>query len=129
MQKRLSGQGPDAEFQRHLAEGRFSLQVCGDCNHWIFHPRVICPVCGSLQLDWRQASGQARIYSRTVVKRRPERGGDYAIILVELKEGPRIMSHLPGVAPADIAIGQPVTARIIADGDQHIVVFDHAVAS
>jgi uncharacterized OB-fold protein len=129
MTEPLPGPGPDAEFQRHLTEGRFYLQHCGDCDHWVFPPRVICPTCQSLRLEWRQASGQGRIYSRTVVKRRPEKGGDYAIVLVDLEEGPRIMSHLPDVAPDDVAIGQSVAARIAADGDQHIVVFDRGAGS
>ena len=129
MQTPLSGTGPDIEFQRFLADGEFRLQYCEDCKNWIFPPRMLCPKCGSEHLEWRPVSGQGRIYSRTIVKRRPERGGDYAIVLVDLKEGPRIMSHLPDVSPDDIAIGEAVTARIVADDEQHIIVFDREVAS
>lgn len=128
MQKPLSGNGPDIEFQRFLANGEFRLQHCEACNNWIFPPRMLCPNCGSELLEWRPVSGQGRIYSRTIVKRRPERGGDYAVVLVDLEEGPRIMSHLPDVSPDDIVIGEAVSARIVADDDQHIIVFDREVA-
>ena len=118
--------GPDAEFLRRLGAGEFCLQRCADCAGWVFYPRVLCPRCGGDRLEWRPASGRGTVYSRAVLQRRPEKGGPHAIVLVELEEGPRMMSRLPGTDAAEIRIGQPVTARIEPGEDGPVVVFDPA---
>ncbi len=110
--------GPDAQFRAYLEAGEFRLQQCGDCNAWVFFPRLLCPTCASRALVWRKVTGRGRVYSRAVLKRKPERGGDHAIVLVTLEEGVRLMSRLPTTAPEAIAIGMPVIARIDRAGDE-----------
>lgn len=121
--------GPDAEFLRRLGAGDFCLQRCADCAAWVFYPRVLCPHCGADRLGWHRASGRGTVYSRAVLHRRPEKGGPHAVVLVDLEEGPRMMSRLPGTDPADIRIGQPVTARIETGEDGPVVVFDPVAPS
>lgn len=116
--------GPDAVFRRHLEAGEFALQQCHDCGIWVFQPRVLCPACGSGRLDWQPVSGRGRIHSRAVLKQRPEKGGDRAIVLVDLAEGPRMMSRLPDTPAQDIVIGMAVRARILRQDDGPVVVFD-----
>lgn len=116
--------GPDAAFRQHLECGRFMLQHCADCGASVFQPRILCPACGSARLEWRPASGRGHIHSRAVLKRRPEKGGDHAIVLVDLAEGVRMMSRLPDTPPEEIAIGMPVRARILAQEGGPVVVFD-----
>lgn len=116
--------GPDAEFRRRAEAGEFALQRCAECESWIFQPRMLCPHCGSGRLDWRAASGRGHIHSVAVLKRRPEKGGDRALVLIDLAEGPRMMSRLPDTPPEKIAIGMPVRARILAQDTGPVVVFD-----
>ena len=104
--------GPDAVFAAKLAEGVFEIQKCNSCSTYVFHPRVICPACGSAALEWVAPSGQGTIYARTVVRRKPERGGDYNVVLVDLAEGVRMMSRVDGIANDEIAAGLKVTATI-----------------
>ena len=104
--------GPDAVFAAKLAEGVFEIQKCNDCGTHVFHPRVICPACGSAALEWVAPSGQGTIYARTVVRRKPERGGDYNVVLVDLAEGVRMMSRVDGIANDEIAAGLKVSATI-----------------
>jgi len=104
--------GPDAVFAAKLAEGVFEIQKCNGCGTYVFHPRVICPACGSAALEWVAPSGQGTIYARTVVRRKPERGGDYNVVLVDLAEGVRMMSRVDGIANDEIAAGLKVTATI-----------------
>jgi hypothetical protein len=49
------------------------------------------------------------------VRRKPADGGDYNVCLVDLAEGPRMLSRVAGVAPEEVRIGMAVKARI-ADG-------------
>ncbi|MDO9450509.1 MAG: Zn-ribbon domain-containing OB-fold protein [Rugosibacter sp.] len=113
MTNAFSGPGPDAVFAAFLADGRFMLQQCDDCKKHVFYPRVLCPHCGSPKLAWQPASGQGTVYSTTVVRRKPEQGGDYNVVLVDLSEGPRMMSRVDGISPHEVAIGMAVRATII----------------
>jgi len=113
MTNAFSGPGPDAVFAAFLADGRFMLQQCDDCKKHVFYPRVLCPHCGSPKLAWQPASGQGTVYSTTVVRRKSEQGGDYNVALVDLHEGPRMMSRVDGISPHEVAIGMAVRAQII----------------
>ena len=131
--KGFTGPGPEAEFWRYVAEGRFMIQHCKDCGGYIYFPRVLCPHCGSPDLEAREASGRGTVYSTTVVRRKPGRGGDLNVVLVDLEEGPRMMSRVENIAPDKVQIGMAVTARVVARddgtiedgniGDGNIVVF------
>ncbi|KAA8607485.1 DNA-binding protein [Salipiger aestuarii] len=105
-------QGPDAVFAAKLAEGVFEIQKCNGCGAHVFHPRVICPACGSADLGWVAPTGQGTVYARTIVRRKPERGGDYNVVLVDLQEGVRMMSRVDGIAHDEIAAGLKVSATI-----------------
>lgn len=124
IQQPFSGPGPDAVFAAALAEGKFLIQHCAACDKHVFYPRVICPHCGAPALAWQPASGAGTVYATTVVRRKPEHGGDYNVALIDLAEGPRMMSRVDGIAPADVKIGMTVTARVIDDAKQgKLVVF------
>ncbi|HYG45552.1 MAG TPA: OB-fold domain-containing protein [Bordetella sp.] len=118
--------GPDAAYAAHLAQGRFMLQRCDACARYVFFPRVMCPHCGGPQLLWAKASGGATVYSVTVVRRKPQHGGDYNVVLVDLDEGPRMMSRIEGASAGAVCIGMRVRARIASAGDTWFVVFDPA---
>ena len=111
----FEGPGPDALFAQALARGRFEIQHCSACGQHVFYPRALCPHCGSAQLDWVEPSGAGQVYSSTTVRRKPESGGDYNVALVDLAEGPRLMSRIDGVPPEQVRIGMRVRARVIDD--------------
>lgn len=118
--------GADAEFERRLSEGTFSIQRCDDTQKFFFYPREFSPFTGSRNVSWHACSGDATVYSTTVIRRKPDRGGDYNLAIVELAEGPRMMSRVEGVAPTDVRIGMKVKARIAESDGKPIVVFDPA---
>ena len=99
------------------------IQHCKDCGGYIYFPRVLCPHCGSPDLEAHEASGRGTVYSTTVVRRKPGRGGDLNVVLVDLEEGPRMMIRVENIAPEKVRIGMAVTARIVAQDDGNIVVF------
>jgi uncharacterized OB-fold protein len=125
----FQGPGPEAEYRRRLGEGRFEIQQCGACGRHFFYPRVTCRYCGSADVHWVRPSGRATVYSTTVVRQRPENGGDYNVAIVELAEGPRMMTRIEEIAPAEVRIGMAVTPRIDGAGESAVLVFVPAGAA
>jgi hypothetical protein len=116
-------QGPDATFNAYLADGRFMLQRSRGTGRYVFYPRSLMPGTGERDLEWVEASGRGVVYSTTVIRRRPDKGGDYNVALVELEEGPRMMSQVIGVGPEEVRIGMPVSAEIGRIDDRPVVLF------
>lgn len=127
--KEASAQGPEAHYFARLTEGVFEIQRCAACERHQFFPRVLCVHCGSEDLSWVAPSGRGTIYSYSIVRRKPEAGGDYNVVLVDLEENVRLMSRVEGVEPADLRIGQAVQARVAVEDGKGVVVFDAAEAS
>ncbi len=121
-----SESGPDAHFEAALKEGRFEIQKCAECSKHIFYPRYLCPHCGSENLTTELADGSGVVYSTSVVRRRPERGGDFNVCLVDLMEGPRMMSQVIGILPDDVTIGMVVRAKVSEINGVPAVVFEKA---
>ncbi len=116
---------PDADHRRHLDAGRFMLQRSRSSGAFVFYPRVAEPGSGATDLEWVEASGRGSVYSTTTVRCKPP-AVDYNVALIDLAEGPRMMSRVVGVAAADVKIGMPVQARIVIENDAPLVVFDPA---
>lgn len=108
--------------------GELRLQRCADCGHHFLYPRVRCPKCGSADAPWVRASGRAKLYSY-VINHMPAPGweadGPYVIALVQLEEGPRMMSSLVGVPPdpAHLVLDMPLQVRFEARGTMMLPVF------
>ncbi|MEU6642607.1 OB-fold domain-containing protein [Saccharomonospora sp. NPDC046836] len=114
-----SSTGADHRYRAFLAEGEFRIPRCAECGRAHFYPRVVCPFCDSTSLEWVLASGLGHVYSTTVVR---GRSAAYNVALVDLEEGPRMMTRIDGLAPESVTIGMPVRARILAD-DEPLIVF------
>jgi uncharacterized OB-fold protein len=112
------------QHQVALAEGRFLVQKCDDCGQHIYFPREVCPHCGSDAVQFVSPSGQGTVYAVTTVRRKPADGGDYNVSLIDLDEGPRLMSRVDNLKPDDVKIGQRVSARVVVADDKGVVVFD-----
>ena len=104
--------GPEKIYRDKLADGSFEIQRCSECAKHVFYPRVLCPHCGSDRLEWTAPSGRGTVYSTTVVRRKATDGGDYNVALVDLEEGPRMMSRIVTVTPDAVRIGMTVKARV-----------------
>ncbi|WLS10641.1 OB-fold domain-containing protein (plasmid) [Shinella sumterensis] len=101
-----------APFWAAAEEGRLSMQHCEDCESAIFYPRPICPHCWSQRLVWRDGSGRGRLKSFTIVQKPGHPGwipvAPYAVGLVELEEGPTMLSFILRDNQEELAIGSPV---------------------
>ena len=78
-------------------ENELRIQRCADCNHAQFFPRSHCLSCSSDHVAWQVSEGIGTIYSVTQVQRAPTNEfralAPYAIALVDLNDGVRIMAH------------------------------------
>lgn len=118
---------PEQDYLRFLDEGRLMIQRCRTSGRFIFYPRVAEPLTGDTDLEWVEPSGLGTVYSVTVVRQRPP-AKDYNIALIDLAEGPRLMSRVEGLPPETVKIGMAVKARIIREDDRPLLIFEPATA-
>jgi len=106
--------GLNGEFYAFLARGELRLQRCTACGTWRHPPRVRCAHCGSRDSTWEPASGRGRVFSWTVTHRAvdPAFTPPYAILVVEIDEGPRLVGNLRGLEPSELVLDLPVTVEI-----------------
>jgi uncharacterized OB-fold protein len=101
------------EFWEGAKRGELRIQRCRACTRAYFFPRPFCPRCSSGDVEWFTASGRGRLYSY-VISHRPAPGFQdwtpYVIAIVELEEGPRMMSNIVGVEPepGNLPVGLPL---------------------
>jgi uncharacterized OB-fold protein len=112
---------PDEDFRRFLGEGRFMIQRSKETGRHVFFPRVAEPGTGA-ELEWVEASGRGVVYAVTVVRKRPPEPS-YNVVLVDLEEGPRLMSRVEGLEPEAVVIGLPVQAAIVEEEGEPVLVF------
>jgi uncharacterized OB-fold protein len=113
---------PEQEWRAHLEQGRFMLQRSDSTGEYVYYPRVAAPGSGADDLEWTEVSGNGTVYAVTIVRRKPPEP-DYNVVLVDLAEGPRMMSRVVDCANEDIRIGDLVQARIDELEGQKTVVF------
>jgi uncharacterized protein len=91
---------------------RLLLQWCTVCETAIFFPREVCPSCLGSSLEWRPASGRGVVYAVTV-EYKPQNPmmaamAPYAVALVDLEEGVRLLSNVVGGPAEDVTVGMAV---------------------
>jgi uncharacterized protein len=118
-------------FWDGCAAGELRIQRCTDCARPYFYPRPVCPHCGSTDVEWFTASGNATLYSY-VINHRPAPGFEedtpYAIAVVQLAEGPRMMTSIVGLpaTPEALELDMPLRVRFEQRGDMSLPVFGPA---
>ncbi|WP_274424953.1 Zn-ribbon domain-containing OB-fold protein [Chelativorans sp. YIM 93263] len=114
---------PDSEttpFWEAAAQGVLKVQRCTGCGEHVFYPRVVCPSCLSDDLQWVSVSGRATVHAVTVVHRAAapfKEDLPYAVALVDLAEGPRMMTQILTDAPEKLAIGDAVEVEFRRQGE------------
>jgi len=124
--KPLPTPDPDSNaYWQGLSEGKLLLQHCTVCKNVQFYQQAICRKCGSEHLEHRAASGRGTVHSFSVVHRAPglafKDDTPYAVLLVELEEGPRMVSSLIGADPLTVAFDMPVELVCEKRADENVV--------
>ena len=100
------------KFWIAAAEGVLLVPKCTACSRTFWHPRPRCPHCGSTSVEWIKATGNGTVHTFTVVRQ----SGDpyfktklpYAVAMIELDEGIRIMSNIVDTPLEGLRIGMKV---------------------
>jgi hypothetical protein len=115
---------PDPESASYWAasvEGRLVVQRCTACGHHQLYARAHCLACRS-PVEWVDVSGRGTIYSYTVIRQNFSRAFrellPYVVALVDLDEGPRLMTNIVNCEPGDVRVGMPVSVRFEAVSDE-----------
>ena len=100
-------------FWEAAKQRKLRIQRCRDCAQHYFYPRPLCPHCLSRNVEWIEASGRGTLHS-FVINHRAPRGfpatGPFIIGIVQLDEGPKMMSNIVGIAadPKQLRCDMPV---------------------
>ncbi len=117
-------------FWDGTAVGEIRLPRCLSCRRTHFYPRPICPHCHGRELEWITATGRGTLESY-IVNRRPipaiVEGETQIIAIVQLEEGPRLMTDIAGVLLEDaesLQLGSPVRAVYVERGGLRLPLFE-----
>lgn len=98
----MSESGPygdafNQEFWDSASRRQLRIQHCTECDHYQFYGRPFCLKCQS-DVSWVEARGTGTVYSLTTVRRQllPEPPVPYIVAIVELDEGPRMLTNIEG---------------------------------
>jgi uncharacterized OB-fold protein len=96
-------------------EQRLLVKRCADCGEAHFYPRPFCPQCWSENVNWEEASGQATLYTFSTVHVNdlpPFHGRvPYVAAIVELAEGPRMMTNVVDCDAEQLEVGMSLQVR------------------
>jgi hypothetical protein len=110
------------EFWAFCQQHELRLQRCTSCGRFRHHPRPRCPSCHSPDFEWSPCSGRGRVHTFTVCHP-PVLGAfedrvPYNVVVVELAEGPLMVSNLIDVDNDDLRVGLDVEVCFIdIDGE------------
>jgi uncharacterized OB-fold protein len=104
--------GESAPYWEGCRQGELRLQQCASCSYIQFYPRLLCSRCSGRRLNWIAASGDGRVKSFTIVRRAVSEAYapdvPYVVALIELAEGPTMMSNVVGCDPETVEMNMPV---------------------
>ena len=115
----------DASKQKKL-----SLPFCLRCEQFFFYPRPFCPKCFAWDVEWRDCSGRGTLYTYAI-QYRPQAPGfepPYVTAIVQLEEGPRMVTNVADVPVEQYQFGMPLQADFeVVDDEVTLVVFRRAI--
>ena len=106
------------EYWDGLKRHELRIQRCSDCSQFYFFPRPFCPHCQSQNVQWQTVSGKGKLHSYVIAHRgHPAFDAPYVIAMVQLDEGPKMMTNIVGV-------DDPTGDKLPADAPVEIVFDD-----
>lgn len=98
-------------FWDSCKQHELSLQRCQDCG-CLRLPSPICQECLSMESEWIKMSGRGKLYTWTTIFQRyhPAFAEElpYNVAVVELEEGPRLITNIVDYSHEDLRIGMEV---------------------
>lgn len=99
-------------FYQFCTQPELRFQRCQECHTWRHMPRESCASCGALAWLWERSRGKGQVFSWTIVHRALHPGFNddlpYAVVVIALDEGVRLVSHVVDLPPDQLRLGLPV---------------------
>lgn len=115
-------------YWQSCLEEKLSLPYCKQCDTCFYYPRLWCPSCFNQELDWQVVSGRAKVYSFSVIHQSPlasyQQDLPYVLAVIELEEGPRMMTNVINCDVNTVHVDMPVTVTFEQRGDMKIPQFE-----
>ncbi len=110
----MSTSAPPAHWRRMKERYRLIGSKCETCGNTFFPPTKVCPQCRRKgKISPLEFSGKGKVFSYTVIysaSKMHEQFTPYPLALVQLEEGPRVLSQIVECAPSELKIGMEVEA-------------------
>jgi len=106
---------PLAAYQEFCKQGLLAYQYCPDDGSAVFYPRILSPVTGNPNLEWRISKGLGTVYATTTVHGRGSGEAPYNVAIIDLDEGYRMMSRVEDIPSKSVTIGLRVRVRMHSD--------------
>ena len=120
------------EFWGFCRRRELRLQRCTDCATWRHHPRPRCPSCHGAGFEWTRASGRGTVASYTIcyppVLPAFTDKVPYNVVVIELAEGPFMVSNLVDCPNEEIRVGMPVEV-VFTEIDEELILPQFRLAS
>ena len=123
------------EVARHWRQTpeRYRMEAgkCRKCGNISFPGRLICPECGAKEFDTIKLSGKGKLISHTIIRTAPEGFEDiapFAVGIVELEEGNRVMGQITDCNPETLKTGDKLTSkfrRMNEDGKTGMIMYSY----
>ena len=114
-----------ASYWNAARERKLLIRKCLHCNTLHFMPRYLCPKCWSDKLEWVESSGLGRVYSFSIIRRAPlvefAEKAPYVTALIELDEGPRMVTNILGEDALSVSINDRVQVTFEDRGDGALI--------
>ncbi len=109
---------PEAkQYWEGLKQDKLMLPQCKDCGKAHFYPRILCPHCHSRNLTWIEASGRGKLYAFEILHRSfnpaVKTPLPYVLAMIELEEGPRMLSNLINIKPDPALIRCDMPVQVV----------------
>jgi len=112
---------------------RYRLEAgkCTKCGHINFPQRLVCPECGTREFEMIRLAGKGKLETYTVIHTAPDGFADlapYAVGIVELQEGVKILAQITDCNPNDLKIGDQLVTkfrRINEEGKNGMILYGY----
>lgn len=116
MQRMLPYPSPETQpFWDGCKRHELMLPFCPKCDAFFFYPRQFCPTCFSWAIEWRKCSGRGTLHTFAIQFRAQMPGfkPPYISAVVQLDEGPRLVTNLVGVDPMPENIKCDIAVEVV----------------
>ncbi len=113
-----------SKFIEYLEEGKIAGTKCRKCGNLYVPPKADCVECLDDDMEWVELSGDCTLHTYTTIHASPSGFEDiapYTLLVVDVKEGGRVMTWAEGISEDDLEIGMDLKLKVKTLDDGKLV--------